>query len=73
MTDPSSRWTAQVRESAVNLIEHAARCRREADRALAYFLRTGIAHGLTLDELTDASGLSRADVLRITDPAAAGT
>jgi hypothetical protein len=67
----AAAWTDQVRRNATHLIANAARCRREADQALAYFLRTGTAHGLTPAELADASGLNADEIHALTDPAVA--
>ncbi len=59
-----------ARVVAVELIAHAARCRQEADRALRYFLRTGLAHGMTVAEVAAAGDLTPDEVLELTHPAA---
>jgi hypothetical protein len=68
----AAAWTDQVRRNATHLIANAARCRREADEALTYFLRTGAAHGMTTAELAAASGLDADEILAITDPTVIG-
>jgi hypothetical protein len=40
-----------------------------ADRTLAYYLRTSMAHGLTISEIVDAGDLDAKTVVRLLDPA----
>jgi hypothetical protein len=38
-------------------------------RTLGYYVRSALAHGLTVAEVCDAGRLNPAEVLRLTDPA----
>lgn len=64
-------WSQEVRRAAYVAVELAATKRKASERTFIYFLRTALAHGLTLAELCDASGLDAAELLRLTEPAAA--
>lgn len=65
----SDPWTDQVRAAAITAVRIAAEQHRAGTHALGYYLRAAIAHGLSLDEVREASGLSRVQVLELTDPA----
>lgn len=64
-------WTEEVRRASVIAIKVAVLRRGASERTLRYFLNAAASHGLTTDELCDASGLARDEVLRLTDPMAA--
>ena len=68
---PRDAWTQEVRRAALVAVRIAAAKREAGDRTLSYFLRSAMAHGLTLDDLCRAGNLSPEDVLRLTDPAVA--
>ena len=63
-------WTDQVRAAAITAIRIAAEQHRVGTHALGYYLRTAMAHGISVEEACQASGLERAQVLELTDPAA---
>lgn len=70
----ATTWTAEVRAAGLNGVriaaaEHAA-AYRAADRVLAYYLRSAVAHGLTIDEICQATDLDPLVVRDLTDPAA---
>jgi hypothetical protein len=71
--DTSDTWRQEVRQQAYNALRVATL--RENDvtppHVLAYYLRSALAHGLTLLEVCAASGLCSSAVLELTDPAVA--
>lgn len=72
-TDENIAWTREVRDAARESVTIAADQHRAvvrgADRTLAYYLRTALAHGLTVSEIVDAGDLDAKTVLRVLDPA----
>jgi hypothetical protein len=61
----------EIRAAALDGILIAADSYRASERALGYYLRTAIAHGVTVDEACAVAQLDAGTVLRLTDPAVA--
>ena len=70
LTQPDP-WTQEVRRSAYIAVQVAAAKRVASEHAFIYFLRTAQSHGLTVGELADAAQIDEAEVMRLTEPAAA--
>lgn len=64
-------WTDAIRREAWIAVEIAATQCEAAQRTLAYYLRTALSHGLTVDDCCRAGDLDRDLVLRMTNPVAA--
>lgn len=71
MHHPGDPWTQEVRRAALIAVEIAAAKRAGCDRALRYFVRSALSHGLTVDEVARAGALPPADVVALADPMAA--
>lgn len=67
-TDP---WRAEVRRQAYVAVQVATTRHEAATHVLGYYLRRALAHGLTIEQVCEASDLDRARVLELTDPAVA--
>lgn len=71
----STPWTSQVLAAARESVKIAADQHRatvaSANRTLAYYLRSSLAHGMTISEICDAADLDARVVLELVDPAAA--
>jgi hypothetical protein len=61
-------WTDEVRRQAWIAVRIAATC-HDDERVLAYYLRSALAHGLSVDEVCYAGNLSPETVRRLTRPA----
>lgn len=61
-------WSAAKRREAYVAVEIAASKQLAATRALGYFIRTAMAHGLTLDEVCRAGNLNPTTVRGLSDP-----
>lgn len=66
----AAAWTDEIRARALELVEVAGEAHAGTRRALVYFLRQAIAHGVDVDEVAAAATLTRDEVLALTDPAA---
>jgi hypothetical protein len=66
----AAAWTDEVRAMALELVGVAADAHIGTRRALVYFLRQAIAHGVDVDLVAAAAALTRDEVLTLTDPAA---
>lgn len=70
----SKPWTSEIRDAAREAVRIAADQHRAicagADRTLAYYLRSALAHGLTAAEVCQAGDLDPLVVRDLTDPAA---
>lgn len=70
----ATTWTAEVRAAALNGVRIAAgeheKAHCAADRVLAVYLRGAVAHGLTVEEICQATDLDPLVVRDLTDPAA---
>lgn len=69
---PCDTWTDEIRRQAWLAVEIAATRREEADRALGYYLRAALSHGLTVADVCIAGDLDEQTVMRLTDPAVTG-
>lgn len=68
MTSTPDPWQTEVREQARVAVRIAATRQRASTNVLGYYLRSALAHGLTLDEVCVAGNLSPASVRQLTDP-----
>lgn len=66
----SHNWTDEVREQA-RVALFIATNRDRDDRVLGYYVRSAIAHGMTIDEVCRAANLSASEVRELSDPAVA--
>jgi hypothetical protein len=71
MPDVPDAWSDEVRRAALIAVEIAGNKHRAAERALRYFLKSAIAHGLTLAEVAEFARLTTDEVVALTDPAVA--
>src|SRR5690349_23790510 len=57
----SDPWKAEVRRQAFLAVRVASTRRVATDRVLAYYLRSAIAHGLTVEECCEAGRIDRSE------------